>query len=156
MADQPDRDRVEVATDALVETRGNKTAALRIAGYSDPNANASRFFEQPHVKEMVKLKMRGAGIKPSLVYRRLREALNSKETKFYKGVPIADCVDNANRLAAVDMCLKLMGDIQESKGNGKIVNTVFNVIVQAIDSEAPKEVGPKILAKIAAGLRNAK
>jgi hypothetical protein len=53
MADQPDRD--------LVETRGNKTAALRIAGYSDPNANASRFFEQPHVKEMVKLKMRGAG-----------------------------------------------------------------------------------------------
>lgn len=145
---------IEAATDALVENKGNKTAALRQIGYPDPNANGSRFFERPAVKAIVRQKMKGAGIKESLVYKRLREALDYKETKFYRGDKIAECVDNDARLAAVELCLKLMGDVQDgSKQGGDMVQVVFNVIVQAIDAEAPKEVGTRILVKIAQGLK---
>jgi hypothetical protein len=148
---------IDKATDALIENKGNKTRALAAIGYTDPNANGSRFFDRPQVKAVVKQKLKGAGIKESLVYRRLREALDYKETRFYKGEAVADCVDNGGRLEAIEICLKLMGDLKDgSSGGGEMVQVVFNVIVQAIDAEAPKDVGARILGRITEGLRKAK
>jgi hypothetical protein len=65
-------------------------------------------------------------------------------------------VDNSNRLAAIELCLKLMGDFQEVKDSTEMMDFVLKVIVQALDSEVPKVVAGRVLQKMAEGFRRAK
>jgi hypothetical protein len=65
------------ALKAYAET-GNKTEAARVAGYSDPNANATRVFDHPEMQSAVVEIFKQLGVTETELLHPIKLALNAK------------------------------------------------------------------------------
>lgn len=82
------------------------------------------------VAEINRLLAKG-GISDELFAKRLKEALDYEETKFWEGRAVADVVDNAGRLRALEFVAKLKGWLRDP-GEVEKVTTIVQVLVPVV------------------------
>ena len=115
-------------------------AAMLKVGYSQLTADrhGAETARQPGTRLALEEQLAAAGITPEKVLERLAEGLNYKRSKWFKDTHLADEVDNANRLAAVEMCARLFGWVRDQSTVQVVVQ-----IVGVLESAGKRFVKPE-------------
>lgn len=96
-------------TQAYIETHKAAQEALRIDRDKDYRRQASRYFLNIKNKLSERGLLEAYDLGDDRLFRELNERLESMKTEFYKGKPIAECIDNTTRMRATELLADILG-----------------------------------------------
>jgi len=93
------------------EKRGNKTGAMKKAGFAAATAehHQTEVFRDPRVQAEIVNLLREKGLTDEVVIEKHRELLDAEATKWYQDQELATETDNQTQLGAVELYYKLRG-----------------------------------------------
>lgn len=126
--------RAKTAAAFVGTAKGNKTAAMKKAGYSTTTAEhgQSAVFGDPRVQGEIKRLLEDAGLTDAVVVKRHREALDAVAEKFFKTEKIGDLTDHHTRLDAVALYYELTGRIKRGVEINVVVQQWTEYVLQIV------------------------
>jgi hypothetical protein len=137
------------------EAKGNKTKAMRQAGYTDATAehHQDRVFDDPRTQGEIRRLLDAADLSDSNLVTKLKALTTSEVTHFYKDEAVANCSDNKTRLEAVRLALELRGHLRKHIVVDQVVTLIVDdivpVILQFVPEDKRAECSDAILKRVA-------
>jgi hypothetical protein len=135
---------------------GVKAEAARMAGYEESTAThkQSEIFDARTMAEVRRL-LQEQGLTDEHAAARLYQATNALETKFWQGIPVADCVAHDIRLEAVRTFFELTGRLRNKVEIEVVVRQFTERIVLVIGKYVPVEQRGACLDEVIRALQSA-
>jgi phage terminase small subunit len=146
--------RQRAAESFVGEAKGNKTRAMKKAGFAPTTAEhkQAQVFNDPRVQQEIRKLLLDVGLTDEVAVKKHKALLDAEVTKFFKDRAVANTTDNRTQLEALTLYYELTGRVKRGVEINVVVQQWTERVLLVVERYVPVDKRAECLDQIIADL----